>query len=383
MKKTLLFLCGTCLVAAASAQSQKLVSIVADDEMESASFTYNEQNLLTKYLHIEEYVDGISYFDTLTYNELGQIVEDATHQNMDFSPNQADWRLVTKCTYTYNEQGLVATRDNFNSFGGQLEQSAHIWYDYDEQGRIVKENQAWAYNPTEPFMIIEYIYDEAGRLVQKLESSSDWYGNFSESGMLENTYNEQNQLVSSKYYYLGFGDPWLAEDNEYSYDECGNVIKAETLSESGHVNSRYVYTYDTSVEASDVLLPESHEYQVHHNFGINNRRATEEVWVTNDWDEDLFLAYTLCYEYAPNQGVSLVRVSESARMFFDADAKVLNIMSGNGAAAVRVMNQNGQTMMLAHVQDGHADLSGLSAGIYLLSVKCPGMSAQHQKIVIR
>lgn len=385
MKKSLLLLCGTCFVAAASAQTQKLVSIIADDEMESETFTYDDENRLVSYLHLEDFGDGINYLETYTYNELGQIVEDATQQDMGESNNPADWRLVTKCTYTYNAQGLLATRDNFNSFGGALEQSAHIWYDYDAQGRLIKESQAWAYKPDSPFMIVEYNYDEQGRLLSTIESSEDWYnpGSFEESGMLENTYNEQGLLASSKYYYLGFGDPWLAENNVYTYDEAGNIIQGETLTASGDLKSRSVYTYDTSVPASDLILPETHEFELHHSFGINNMRTSEEVWMGNDWEDEPVLAYTLVYGYEQTTTVGLRHVAETAGMTFDADSKTLTVLSGRGAASVRVMNQSGQTIMIANTQQGRADLSSLAAGIYVVSVKCPGMAAQHQKLVIR
>lgn len=103
----------------------------------------------------------------------------------------------------------------------------------------------------------------------------------------------------------------------------------------------------------------------------------------NDWEDEPVLAYTLVYGYEQTTTVGLRHVTETAGMTFDAASKTLTVLSGRGAASVRVMNQSGQTVMIANTQQGRADLSSLAAGIYVVSVKCPGMAAQHQKLVIR
>lgn len=377
MTKSLLLSCLALVATTSLAQSQRLVSIVPDDEHEYDVFSYDEQNRYQRHDHEDVY--GYLYYDTLTYNALGQIEEDATYQDLDYSGNYV---LVTKCKYGYDEQGNLAWRDNYNSFGSaELTQSAHIYWTYDEQGRKLSENQCWADDPENPFMVIEYAYNEAGQLVKATESMVDFWdpSAFEEVGMTEYTYDEKGRLASDAYSYINWGEKELSSTEYYTYDDDNNLIESKLQYPSGSIDNRHEFDYDTTVPASEVIYPQSNEFKVAYNFGLASKRLAERVFKTNQDNGELELAYINNYAYG-EAVVGLQAIGGASQaIYFDAEAKVLNV---GGDCMVRVFGINGQVAWSGSVR-GAADLKSLAPGVYVAGVKAAGQQAGYAKFVVR
>jgi len=376
MKKSLLISCLALAASSIFAQSEILRSIVPDDEHEYDIFTYDENNRYIRHDHDDVY--GYIYFDSLTYNALGQIEEDATYQDLDYSGN---YILVTKCLYGYDEQGNLAWRDNYNSFGSaELTQSAHIFWTYDEQGRKLSENQCWADDPENPFMTIVYTYNEAGQLISATESMVDFWDPsvFEEVGVTEYTYDEQGRLASDAYSYINWGSKELASTEYYTYDELGNIVESVLKYPSGSIDNRHEFDYDTTVSAKDVIYPLSNEFKVGYNFGLVSKRLEERVYKTDQDNGNLELAYVSSYNYA-TAAVGIRSIIAGNSVFFNADTKVLNV---GGDCMVRVFNMNGH-VALSTTARGTANLSSLAPGVYIASVKAAGHEASYTKFVVR
>lgn len=388
MKKALLFVCfNAILINAAQAQfSQKLVSIISDDELEATYFDYAEDQTLSRLLFRTDLPDGINFYNLFAYDSQKHIISDETYQDRGYSDNLDEWSLVTKCTYEYYDNGLLKWRDNFNSWGGSaLEQSARIIYEYDADGRLLKESQYWAHNLNSPFMIIGYVYNEQGLLTTKTETMEDFFnpGYFDTTGRVDYTYDADGHLLRTAYYYVSYGQDYFAEADEFAYDEAGNVIKDDVVTESGNVMNRSVYLYDEAVSNDDLLLPRTIEYQIPNIDGNPSQRVAEEYWTRNDNDGELTLITTYIYNYEPMATVGLGQLPQPTfAAYYDAQSAMLCI-TGNGDARVRVKGTNGQTLFTTTAKQGRADLSSLEAGVYVVSVSRPGQQSAHQKIVVR
>lgn len=390
MKRALLLTSfGLFLLTSASAQEmqiQRLSAIDSDDGMESEIFIYNDDNTPQGYYHYIENDVSSSYYVEYAYDDQRRIIEDKTLQDIYGTGDINDMKTVCKCTYTYNEQGLLATRDNFNSAGSVLRQSAHIVYSYDDAGRLVTEEQFWANRPSSAFAIFKYYYDDKGLLIERKETTEDAFaqGSYIDSGKTIYTYDEEGTLLSTKYYYLSSDNvPKLSETEHLIYDEAGNIAKSERVTGSGVIKSRAIYSYDNSVEASQVVLPKSIEYELPHAKGIMTKRTQEEVWMIDNNTDKLALAYILEYYYEDVAASGLSQMIERQAMtYFDSESKCLHT-TGRGNADVRVIGRNGATLYLTTTVNGRADLSSLAPGIYIVSIKHAGQNATYQKFVVR
>lgn len=143
MKKLLLLFSVALLsTATASAQSSRLKSITSSDDYIHFEYTYDDKGRFSK-VYREDF-GGTTYNDTLCYNAKSQIESDITYQ---YFEDDDKFKLVSKCCYGYDDNGNVAWRDNYNSFGGsELSQSAHITYDYDADNHMIKQSQYWSFD---------------------------------------------------------------------------------------------------------------------------------------------------------------------------------------------------------------------------------------------
>lgn len=380
MKKLLLLFSVALLsTATASAQSSRLKSITSSDDYIHFEYTYDDKGRFSK-VYREDF-GGTTYNDTLCYNAKSQIEFDITYQ---YFEDDDKFKLVSKCCYGYDDNGNVAWRDNYNSFGGsELSQSAHITYDYDADNHMIKQSQYWSFDLDNPFAIIEYTYNEAGQHVSTSEKYADFYNpsSFEKSGKTEYTYNDLGQLVNVKYYSIYQGETTLNNTEEYDYDELGNVKEHRSVA-ANHVTAKNVYRYDADVPASEVLYPVSNEYNIGLTFELNNKLTEEDVYAdaNNDGGDDVVYAYTNTYSYEPC-GTADVSWVKGHAPFVDVNGKVLNL-GGDSNCSVWVYGQGGKLVLSLNAH-GTADLSALPAGIYIAKVKEFNGEASYHKFLIK
>lgn len=392
MKKNLLLACGGALLfTAATAQTytRQLEEWVSSDDLERETYFYNADNTLQYFLHEEFFTDGSTFYDKYTYDGKGHIILDETYQDLEYTGEMEDMILVSKCEYTYDENGNLKTRDNFNKFGNSdLEQSARIVYTYDKENRCTSEIMYWAFDLNTPFMQIDYNYDKEGRLDYKLEYADSWEfpGELFEIGKYEYVYDHKGRLAQTNYWYTDEYEPWLADSQVFYYDDNDNVVKAERFANGGELKTRNTYEYSDE-SCADVLYPKSVEFQLHEAFGIkNNVRTVEGLWLAADdvaIAEDGLFHYLDYYYYYCDRTNALTNVAMPvANIRFEQASKSLSF-GGRGVADVRVIGQDGKTVCKTTAKDGRADLSSLAPGVYVVSVKESCASPVYQKFVVR
>lgn len=382
MKKFLLFSFAFAAVLSVSAQKERLVQINASDGEEVDTFHYLPDGNLDYRFHEETWVDGFTFKDCCTYNDKGQLVTLETYQDVYGEPD--NMVKVCKLEYTYNENGQLATRDNYNTFDLiNLEHSARITYEYNDEGQKVKETTYWASNLSKEFMHIDYEYDLTGRLTKAVEYQRDlYYNTFPCIGYLAYTYNNKGLLASSAYYAVDeYENEYVNSVTEYSYIGS-DLVMTEQKSGSGEVHSRLEFEYDLTVPASDVCLPKTHEFQIESSFNIAHKRLLEKVWMMNDYANTLEYTHDRIYTYEDNpEGIQSLLLNEPGRMTYNADARSLHV-DGHGSVDVRIVNMQGQ-QVLATTVGGNIDLSHLPSGNYIVTARCMGQGVNCTKLHIR
>ena len=192
------------------------------DTSESASFAYNDRDLLTRLTttSIFGHTDTTEY----AYDERGNLSKMDGPAYPDYGEN--------KCTYanTYDEKGRLTQR--VETVSG--ENTATTLYTYDGQGNLTEEHAT--YHLSDLTYVRTYVYDTAGRLTRYAHSLPG----ISEVDVVY-TYDEKGNLIketkTTKYGVL------------YTYDEKNDLVKETFTDGEG-------YTETTTVTYKLVYLPE-------------------------------------------------------------------------------------------------------------------------------
>ncbi|MDO4191075.1 MAG: hypothetical protein Q4D14_05260, partial [Bacteroidales bacterium] len=114
----------------------RLHTLKADDDLERYYYHYDSisrLNMVDMYLLD---VDGIIHaVDSLFYDSIGNVVKLATFQykNRELYP-------ASEIYYTYDTNGNVLTRTNYNNFGSGMEIQGVYTYVYDEDNRRISHS---------------------------------------------------------------------------------------------------------------------------------------------------------------------------------------------------------------------------------------------------
>lgn len=359
--------------------TKRLSAMVTTETSNDFSFGYDENQRVIAISHLRDHDEYALSIDSLRYDDKGQIVLDEGYQELGVI------MLVNKCEYTYNELGLLATRDNYNLNyqGGWLVQSAHIEYEYDDQQRLSKEKMFWVSDLTAPFMIVKYTYDPQGRLARVQETMQDWTdkNSYSMSGESVYEYDSSSRLKYMKYYEY-YGTQKSLTDKQVFYYENGDLVKWEVSGSGGFVSARSEYTYDTEVPASSILFPKSNEYFVPRAEQMAHQPVTEKVWQVDMNTDELVVVYDTDYQYEElnTEGVHPVLAKNEPQLRFADNGRTL-VVDGQEPVNVRIVNAKGATVMNTKAT-GHLDLGALTPGVYVVQVRNAHGASTFAKVAV-
>ena len=198
--------------------------IAGDSEEGSFSeFYYNEENLVDSILWSSgELIHSNAY----TY-ENGNIIS-MQNYTVDAFGSSAGFFIE----YSYDEQGRVIERKNYNNYGTGLVLAGRIEYYYDETtGSLVTEKCYTVFWEGESMTsYIEYSYDRSGRLVKE-----DTYTDSNVSARIEYIYDEDGRLSEQLDYLLSENgtELVLSRKTDRTYDENGNPAAEKTVRTAG------------------------------------------------------------------------------------------------------------------------------------------------------
>lgn len=386
MKKILLLVCSLSAMLTATAQSERLAMIQADGHDDFEQFFYREDGKLDYIFHVEQWLDDFVYQRRIVYNSKGQILRDEMWQ--DLQGEWTDFTLVNYCEYTYDSKGNVATRDNYNRAGEpELSWSARITYYYDENNRLSKSYTYWSSDLNTPWAKTEYTYDAKGNLSAMAAYQKNPYANnaLQQQSGIYYYYNADNTL---NYYYqvtVSYGEEIPTNACWFYYDKNKDLTKVELIGNTGDIHDRAVFYYDTDVPGSELFIPCTHEYEVECGEYFNHKRTKQEVWVFDEFTNELVYTHDKIYSYEPTgkeSAIHNVMNDRNLQMSYSASDKSIRL-SNKFYADVTVSDMSGRVVLNTTANGGRVDLSSLPKGNYVVSASQMAASPVVQKINIR
>ncbi len=291
------------------------------------------------------------------------------------------WLNVYKVYYAYDANGNLVQRTNFNSFGtDEFTQGGVYDYRFDEQNRPTGHT-AYFGDYEDIFEEAEYLYDAEGR--RYMDVMLQGFGSVDSSLKILYTYDANDRLISKVYYtYDGFG--WDEYNSEvFEYDYAGNCIDHSTKDNTGSYTSRRLYEYN-EVGASDVSMPYYFtELGYPEAFDDANMRVLEHFY---SLDADFVLQYICDYYYIYNDLPWGVESYDAVNVLVGPNP-TSNYCQLRAAempiSQVLVYDLFGRLIETMNVNDYNCtlDLTDVPAGVYMVKIALENGQTSVKKIV--
>lgn len=308
MKKlTTLFFCLLIALTVYSQKNEKnpllyFSHIESSDGLEYKEFTYNENMLSVS--SEELFYDGTLVVDSLFYNDLNQVVRTGAYQLIN-----GQWINVNYIDYTYNENGMRATRKNYNNFGSGFELGGTYTYSYDENNNLTYWELDFAGGI---YQTCNRTYNELNQVVQEIG-----YQYSEQSWRIDYSYDSDNRLISQFDYFWESGSWGFYSKTLYTYDENSNSVLIQGY--TGNMLSQYSeFTFDESFTLDQVIFPENPEDEWPTFAPMQNIVILEKHYrLDNNGQMQYYCDYV--YSYEPIGGDSPIITVSPTSLHFDAE----------------------------------------------------------------
>ena len=340
----------------------KLSSYNSDDNYINCYYSYDaSRRLISVYELIPAEYELI---DSIRYNEQNQMVRIDGYQLMGNY-----WKHVYYLEYTYNNQGLLASRSNYNNFDGVFELGGTYEYFYNSNGQITRAELTMS---DVLYQAVDYEYYN-GFLTSEIWSYSDFFSSSDElfpSERIDYTYNNQGNVSLIEYSsYDGVG--WdLYGETTYTYNEDGNCTEVHSYDANQNETERSIFTFDNRL-LEETLMPWTPELTRPQTYNNKNIYRIEEYWAL---DVNFTLQYVCDYEYNyidVNAEVGLEDVEANPLTLSPNPTKDVIILSGlkEGVHQMEIIDMAGRVMMKGSITNNATiNLSDLQKGCYLVKV---------------
>lgn len=345
-------------MAAKNDYTNKLIGYHSSDYYEFQHYGYDVAHRL---ISVKDSVKNeYSVIDSLFYNDQGQMIKLSGWQLLD-----GIWKNVYYIDYTYDAAGNIASRTNYNMFGGEWNLGGVYEYTYNQDNQIVLTTLTMI---GMVYQRIDYTYMD-GLLTQEVWSNYDGVG-VSPSEKL--CYGYENGLKVCEY------DSIIADYNTwvyygyrtYIYDDFGNCTEYHYIDHTRDEAERSVYSYDYDMPLAETLMPWDPE-MVRPKTYTNTHAYYSEAWYTVDVNHVLQYVCDYIYEYADINLSINVPVAESLSVYPNPASDVV-VLEGLPEALVKlqVIDAVGRVADVHYVSavNNQINLSSLPAGCYVLRV---------------
>ncbi len=354
-----------------------LSQIKEKDGTEYRLLGYNDDLLLKT---VEEQLwDGILLRDTLSYDASNHVVKINTHQFID-----GVWRNVYYIDYTYDANGNLKTRANYNNFGGF--ELGGIYTYYYENNRLTY----WELDMGDPspVQVCNLTYNEAGQLIQEI-GKAGFSGPLENSWKIEFQYNADGSLKKLLNYFWMTTSWALSSTELFTYDENQNC-KIWEHKDGNTVTNKLVYGFNLDITNEQLILPVNPEWQRSvENFVVANNMVTVRHWYTIDQNTSQ-LVYITDYNY-DYETINLTNVPEvesfvnSIRLFPNPSSDYITLSGQNAmVGSYEILDQSGKQLKIQsglQNKETKINISDLKPGVYYLRVFNKGQLATERFIV--
>lgn len=381
MKKSLLSALFFLIATTGFSQETYYALVEKSSPMEYEKYFYNTDMLLESSENLWE--DGTKYKDSLRYNGLNQVAQLDIYQLID---NQ--WKYTSYIEYTYDENGNITSRSNYNNFGGPTFTLGGIYNFFYEDDRQTGW-ELWL-GANDLLEIGSLNYNPQGQLFNRIAQSFFGGSTPENSWKQENEYNADGSLKASKQYSWN-GSSWIYTGGEwFEYDVYGNCIESERRS-GNLVMDRYFYTYNMDISQDNIILPIDPEKKIHGGNQIEMQHMlVKSSWFTLDeitneltyiWD------YLYNYQIIPILGIPSHEMAAENIIIFPSPARdEVTVLNRNSTVnGVKIFDINGRQVL--NISNGNqremkVNVSHLKSGTYIMDVSTHRGSV-FQKLIVQ
>lgn len=340
----------------------RLDSYNTDDYYLNCNYYYDSQRRLQAIYEIvpAEY----ELIDSVRYNEYNQMVRIDGYQLLGNT-----WKHVYYLEYTYNNQGLLASRSNYNNFDGVFEIGGTYEYFYNSNGQIVSTELTMG---DMLYQVVEYEY-ENGLLATETWSYSNPFSSsdvFEPAERMDYSYNNDGNLILLTYNTFD-GYSWeVYGTRTYTYNEDGNCTEVHAYDADENETERSIFTFDNRL-LEETLMPWTPEITRPETYTNKNIYRIEEYWAL---DANFTLQYVCDYEYNYidiNAEVGLEDVEANPLTLSPNPTQSTIMLSGleEGVYKMEVMDMSGRVMLMDNITNNSLiNLSSLQKGCYVVRV---------------
>ncbi len=330
----------------------KLWGYSSSDGYEMTDYSYENDKLIAIYMETTG-IDSFRYYDSIRYNEAGQLVRIDGHQFLN-----GTWQHVNYIEYTYNEQGLRATRTNYNNLGGWNLGGVYS-YTYNEAGQITQSELIFAggvYSRT------YYTYAD-GKLTSERWQQYDYeINNVIDAQYFEYHYVGEKLDSVAEFAYSN-GVPVYSGAQKYTYDAAGNCSEYQKRDAAGEVIERRIYDYGEEL-LSDTQMPWTPEINRPYTYTNHNIYHTEHWWIT---DANGVLQYVCDYNYDYTEPVGIEEAAAAAVACYPNPAADVITIDAPEGEPVRVFDAMGRPVVSC-ISTGRMQVALPHSGLYLVRV---------------
>ena len=273
------------------------------------------------------------------------------------------WVNVYYCDYTYNAQGLLATRKNYNLWQGSYQLGGTYYFSYNNQGQLIEKRLDFAGGDFDKTV---YTYQN-NLLVNTLYSYANGFGGWDPYERWTFEYDNNGLIQSSNGEVFEDGAWALSGYETYEYYEDGNVYKYSSFNAAGRELKRRELEYE-SRNVADTYIPSTPEEEAPDVYANTKLYDLEHYYAV---DVDLVLQY-VCdyyYEYDNFSGITNVPAVKLS-VYPNPATRMVTIEGQDGDCIVRLFDLNGRMVKMQRVEGTSysMDLSGIAAGNYIIRV---------------
>lgn len=355
--------------------THKLVAFRTSDNYWFNDFYYDWQNRL---IAVHDSVRGdYSVTDSLSYNDMGQMVRLSGWQRFG-----TILKNVYYIDYTYDAEGNIASRTNYNFFDGEWNLGGVYNYTYNADHQMTRSELTMM---NRIFQRVVYNYENG------LLDSEVWYdydfetSELAPSEKIVYSYENGRKVRECDSLYVG-NNSWEYNGlRTYSYDNDGNCTEYHYYDNTRGEAERSVYSFNQDLPMNTVLMPWNPEMVRPNPVCYQNVLACErEEWHQVDVDHVLQYVCDYLYYYEEiNNGISQLKTESLQVSPNPATDNVVVDGLLDEWAQVQLVDVTGRlvkTIMMNNVANTFS-VQDLPAGCYLLRV-CQQGTARVGKLVV-
>lgn len=385
MKKTLLVCLSLAYSIAGFAQNVEKEYLLSEyrssDNLEYEKYTYNS-NMLLKATDILLLDESVRVRDSITYDASNKVVKLDGYQLLNNT-----WTHVYYMDYTYDQDGKLLTRSNYNSFGGTTFSLGGIYKYFYENDQL--SNWEMYMGGTDLVEIGNLTYNADGKIIEEFVQDTWTTGSMQDSWKIDYLYNNDGTLITSRPSFWN-GASWDSPGAEwFYYDDNKNCIKWEHKS-GDRVTNRNEYEYNTDYTVEQLVLPVSPEDKSKtRNLVEMVNMPTLQRWFTeNDQGVLIYICdYIYDYEYIGTMGMANQSLNSNNMYLFPNPATETFTVSNenNIISEIDVLDSMGKVVLKEsnlNSKDANLNVSNLQSGVYYVRSKT-SKGINTQKLVVQ